>query len=621
MSEASRPAGADSPASNLDTARIIDSGIDRTFGDTQMRDLFVMKGIFAAADDLAPAELTGSMLTRDTKALTERELLDMMVDSPYMTSDEVFPHGFEDVDQATGRTMWRAPPATGLIRRIYRAADGSYCVEWIGDATDALRFVREDTVSLSMANIAVVDPVTQDVARRMLHVAVLPQGEPPAFKGSKMTDARPLLPAHCTRLAEFESARLRRTLMQASHAIRTRRRPGRGEETARVSLRGRLCAESARIGASRSGGSTVAARALSSTMAGRGNPHPPPPGVGTRGNRSGARAARGGGGGAILSLRSHTRSIPPEHTTVMAPQVPAGAATPPAHATVPPQQQEAAALVPTPTPVIPTQQQQAAPQQEEAPIMTFTESLSTTDECQDAIKQVENAMRVAMPQLSLEDATPEQAAIEAELSEQDRYTLQAMRFRWVTAKNTLQSFEAQQQQQQQPPAAAAAAPPPSTEAKTPATPDVQMSEADEVRQEIGNVLLKTIASMVTDNREEMNTEDESLMKSYQNLVRCRSFKEMVKCMPAITDARARWSASIAGPSKVIAKANPTGDLAVRKNIFDTMMQQRSFGQRRQQPQQPAAAAVSASDTAIANQIMSNNPVFSGLLGAISRLPA
>ena len=96
---------------------------------------------------------------------------------------------------------------------------------------------------------------------------------------------------------------------------------------------------------------------------------------------------------------------------------------------------------------------------------------------------------------------------------------------------------------------------------------------------------------------------------------------MVKCMPAITDARARWSASIAGPSKVIAKANPTGDLAVRKNIFDTMMQQRSFGQRRQQPQQPAAAAVSASDTAIANQIMSNNPVFSGLLGAISRLPA
>ena len=222
------PAGSDAPASALGNGGVVESGLDFKMGTTPIHDYYVMKGVFAAAKDLAPEQSYGSDMTYSTKALTERELLEMEVDTPYMTSDEDFPHGFADVDPATGEERFLVPPVTGLIQRIYRDSSGSYCMQWLGKFDDAVRFYREERVSLSMANWSSEDAATGKRQRGMMHVAILPKGTAPAWEGSYMTSAAPLMPDRCTSRAVFEQAKVYRRLKDEigrTRAVRTTATP------------------------------------------------------------------------------------------------------------------------------------------------------------------------------------------------------------------------------------------------------------------------------------------------------------------------------------------------------------------------------------------------------------
>jgi len=626
---AQAPAGASCPSEQLKSGIVVDSGISNELGDTALADLFVLRGIFAATEDIAPESFAGTSLTTATKALTDSELGKMLVGMPYITSDHVFPHGFQDVDDRTGESFWRTPPAVGMLKSFYKTKDGSYGIEWYGTVKDALRFAGEDVVHLSMANKSMVNEETGEVVRQMLHVAVLPKGEPPAWPGSRITHAYPLMPKYNTHMEEFRRLQLRKQI-RTSASIIGRRAPatGGGREGGRVEQRDAMATAKERFRASIAAGSVAIAarnRAPASSWA-------KSSGSGGRGARS-ARSARtlaAGTRGVILSLRSHTAAPPAGHPLAMsappAQNTPSGipAQQPaPDHQPAEVPQQPAAPQQAQQQPPAAAQQQQPA-QDGASQYIPFTEPLSTVQECESALKHVQDIMAQTLPHVAIEGATEEQSAAEKALSPDDAQMLVNLRFRYETAKNTLDCLRGREQAGQQP---APAQQKQQQEQHTPTQSqpeaqdtDVTMREAVEVSRTVAQTFFNTLANMIhhTDRDEEDVAQSDDLVNHFQKLISARSLIDYSKHVTSLMEARVRWNNSrVLGPAKIIEKqraANPTGDAAARQATFASMnniglqMRQRgrpstraSMPAQKHVPQRtPAAQQQQSSGSSLAN---------------------
>ena len=585
------PAGALCPSEKLDSGIVVDSGISDELGDTKMCDLFVLRGVFAAVEDIAAESFTGTEMTTATKALTNSELSNMLVGMPYITSDKEFPHGFQDTNAGTGESFWRTPPAVGMLKSFYKTEDGSYGIEWYGTVGDAMRFASEDVVHLSMANKSSINKKTGAVVRQMLHVAVLPEGEPPAWPGSRITSAVPLLPQYNTHMEEFKRRLFRKQVRHSADTI-GRRAPmpeSGAREEARV-YEDTLVTGRRQIRAAIAAGNTVIAARNRVPVLDRVR------GDGTGGTTMGdVRTRSSDTGTVILSLRSHTQAAPTGHPHAMsappAQNAPLAPAQNPSHAPQPaPVQQPAASQQSAPQqaqqqpPVSTQQQQQQQPAQNGAQeYIPFTEPLSTIEECEAAIKSVQNVMSQTLPHIAIEGATDVQAEAEKTLSNEDKQMLVNLRFRHETAKNTRDSLTSRSQGTQQTMPGQSQQVAPGQQQQTtisgqqkqksdaPAT-DIEMREAAAVQGTVAEAVLKSLESMIhhSDTSPCDVEASNALVGQYQQLIDCRSYSDVAKGMSGVMEARERWSSSRGlNPMKTIAK-NPTGDAAARQATFESM---------------------------------------------------